>query len=390
MSNTIIDFLTPEVEIENSSNIIDSETKNHINTEEVNLSNDDEQQTQFDFLNSTEDVENTSTSVNKDTSKEVKQTETQIQTTADYYSKFIELSEKGLIDLDNLPEDISTDPDSPTTAEDTLKAVLHNIEKREAALVNYGEESLLGKLPQELKDAILYAKNEGDPIDYLRMTLESQEIKSLDPSIESHQEKIVREFYKTTDLTSDEINEKISDLRDTDLLKKEADKLKPKLDKRADEIAKSKLESQTAIKSQKEAVNNVAGERITNSLVKGVEGIKFNQQEAVEIFNTLMLEREFDYGTHKATRTGVEYLIDYHKYSKDGSPDKVIKALMILDPKGRFDSKIESLYKKEANKKFIADHVTNSGNKFKGVGVNTNEKQTQSTNSKQTNKFKFI
>ena len=400
MENTIIDFLTPDVSVED--NQINTENSNSINTQtdtqtidNAVVDNDTNTQTQFNFLDT--DSNTNSKGSDKDVDKNIivdKNTNNtnsqELINTSDYYTKFMELAESGLIDLENLPEDISTEPDSPTTAEDTLKAVLHNMEKRETSLLEYGQKALLGKLPEELQQAIIYANNEGDPIEYLKTTLISQEIKSLDPSNETHQEQIVREFYKSTDLSADDINEKITDLKDTDLLAKEALKLKPKLDKRADDIAKTKLESQTRIREQKEAVNKIASDRITGALVKGLGSIKFNQQEAIEFLNTLMGEQEFDYGTHKATKTGVEYLIDYHKYAKEGSPERVIKALMILDPKGRFDSKIENLYKKEFNDKFVSDHTINSKNKFKNTPNTNNQSGATNKNKPSNNKFKFI
>lgn len=145
MENTIIDFLTPDVSVED--NQINTENSNSINTQTDNQTNDNavvdndtNTQTQFNFLDT--DSNTNSKGSDKDVDKNIivdksnNNTNSQeLINTSDYYAKFMELAEAGLIDLENLPEDISTEPDSPTTAEDTLKAVLHNMEKRETSLL---------------------------------------------------------------------------------------------------------------------------------------------------------------------------------------------------------------------------------------------------------------
>lgn len=304
----------------------------------------------------------------------------------DYTNQFQELIDNGFIDPDDIPEGIDLSEGSKTTAEDTLKALLHNLPKTSNKLVNYGQNTLMSSLPKEMQQAILMANNNGDPLSHLRLLLETNDIKTLSPDNETHQEKIVREFYKTTDLTTDEIEEKIEDLKDTNLLQKEASKLKPKLDARAEKIAQEKLESQVAIKEQKEKYFNAASDRIQNSLVKGLENIKFSKEEATEFLGNIMKEQEFDYGTHKSTKTNIEFLIDFHKYSSEGDPSKIIKAYMILDPQGRYEQKLMDQYKSKMADKFVTEHVSNSGNKFK---IPNKSVQTSQSSQKSQGKFKF-
>jgi len=398
MENNFIDFLTPEgaepTEFETKESVIVDENKSHIDptkpkeeakqpddkpAEKSGKSGDQKELTStIDFIGNSEEGDDNSDTPNDQGTNE-----------QDYLDVFMDLAKNGYIDVDNLPDTVNTDEDSPTTAEDVLNAVLHNLPKREEALLKYGQDSLINQLPKQLQDAIAYAGNQGDPIEYLKTMIGSQEITSLDPEVESDQVTIVREFYKTTDLTPEEINEKIEDLKDTGLIAKEASKLKPKLDKRAEDVAQKKLESQANIKSQKDNATKAASTRVTNTLLKGVDGIKFKREEAEDMLDALMVEQEFNYGTHSATKTGIEYLIDFHKYSTTGNPERVIKALMILDPKGRYDEKLASLYKKDIQTQFVNDHMTNSKNKFRQP-AKTEPTNTKAQPNKGSGKFKFI
>lgn len=282
----------------------------------------------------------------------------------DYSDALQSLLEKGIIS--DFPETFNNAADrGPVTVEELNEVLEYNTSLKETRAAENTFNTILGKMSPELQKAYEYEAAGGNPADYLKVIIETRDLKGLDPTKVSDQEIIVREFYKNSGLEPEDINEKITDLKDAALLEKEASKLKPKLDKRAEDIAQEKMMSQRAVAEQKIALSQVAANRITEKLVKGVDSIKFNKEEANELLSSIMLEQSFKYGEGNVqTKTTLEYLIDYHKYSTDGDPSRVIKALMILDPKGRFDEKFAKSIKNDMVNKFTADHIKDSKSKF--------------------------
>ena len=303
--------------------------------------------------------------------------------TKDYTDVLQSLLEKGAVST--FPESFDNSADrGPLTLKELEEVVEYNNSLKEEEIANSTIQNILGKMSPELQKAYEYEVNGGKPSDYLKVLIEVQDLKELDITNVNDQERIVKEFYKNTGLEPDEIKEKIQDLKDASLLEKEASKLKPKLDKRAEDIAQAKLDSQNAIANQKKGLAQVAANRITDKLVKGIDNIKFSKNEANELLTSIMVEQDFKYGDDVQTKTTLEYLIDYHKYSSQGDPARVLKALMILEPSGKYDEKFAKLIKDQMVDKFTADHLKDSKNKFQ---VKTPQSTTPSKPAQ--SKFKF-
>lgn len=293
----------------------------------------------------------------------------------DFTERALEYYNKGFIV--EIPDELNPDEDQPLTKEMFDKLLEHNFNVvKEKTL-----EEAFSNISQELQNAIVFEQQGGDIKDYINVLNVVKEIKSLDPTNTKDQILIVKEFYTDAGLNNEEIAEKIEDLKSANLLQKEATKLKPKLDSKAEQIAKEREDEQAAIAEMKNKADEYAANRITEKLVKGFEDLKFNQLEATDLFNKVMVEQNFNYGNKIQKRTGVEYLIDFHKYSETGSPERLIKAMMILDPEGKFDSILEKNLKNKVTEKLINNKVADSNKKY--------ETDTNTKNTIKAKKFEF-
>jgi hypothetical protein len=112
-----------------------------------------------------------------------------------------------------------------TLADENLKYKEQSIQEKIAA-------DFIESLPEELKIAAEYWQQGGEDFKGLFQALgHVREIQELDPTVDSDQKEIVRQYFRNVgDLTEDEIEAQVEEWDDMSLLKKKAEMLKPKLD----------------------------------------------------------------------------------------------------------------------------------------------------------------
>lgn len=117
------------------------------------------------------------------------------------------LSEEGLIDFED-KEDL----------EDTPEVLFESIKNT----VNKEIQSYKDSIPEKAKQIIEFMEKGGDLDEYLTSVQKPFDIKTLDLENENHQEKVVREYLKLQEYTQDEIDETITDYKDSLILEKQA------------------------------------------------------------------------------------------------------------------------------------------------------------------------
>lgn len=272
--------------------------------------------------------------------------------------------------LKTLLEGVNTEEGVKSTKED-LKKIINNISNLKGHL-NLLEET--SSYSDDIKKAIIYEKSGGTMSDYFKTLSQKYNITSLDIEKESDQEQIIRYFYRDNDiLSSEEVDEKIEELKDLGLLQKEASKLKPKLDKKSAELADNIVKEQKLISDQKESLKKSTGLSLNKEMSSGFKGVKLTSDEINQITHDLLEEKEFTYGKNKQTKKVIEYLIDYNLYADKGDKKRSILAYMVLNP--NFDKKIEKIFNTKEINKFIEDHQKESFSKFKNIkSEDTNQK----------------
>jgi hypothetical protein len=368
-ASELIDASLTGHDLEEQSPIVNEEIQNAKKEEEV----DSKETAKRDVEEVQEELSDLFKDLVEEEENDIKINKNETSTELDFTDEVTKFLEEGFI-LD-IPDDLNPEEDQPVSKDLFNKILEHNIPLlKENAVVE-----ALSQLSEELQQAILFEQQGGEVKDYLNVLNAVADIKNLDPTNQKDQIAIVSEFYLEAGLSQDDVNEKINDLKKANLLEKEATKLKPRLDEKAAAIAKAKEDEQLAISQMKEKADQYAANRITEKLVKGFETFKFDKSKANDLFSKVMVEQQFNYGNKVQKKTGIEYLIDFHKYSETGSPERLLKALMILDPSGSYDNVLESSFKNKVTEDIIRKRVADTEKRY----------ETTNTNKTKTNNKKF-
>lgn len=238
------------------------------------------------------------------------------------------------------------DENAPVTKETLTKFLEVNINKK----VEESFDSFFTSLSDYSQRLIKYDVNaKGENVDqFLRTLVEENQIKSLNVENEYDQEKILRQWYKNEDkFTSEEIDEKISELKDAGLMEKEAKRIKPKLDLEAESIARQKEEEQKNLRELEKKVSEDYTQRVINVLKEGqIKGVKLNKEDLSQVYSFLTNdEMEVTiHGGKKVTMTPLEAIIFFNKYDKKGSLENLALATLLLTNPEKF----EDVYTKRA------------------------------------------
>jgi hypothetical protein len=368
-ASELIDASLTGHDLEEQSPIVNEEIQNAKKEEEV----DSKETAKRDVEEVQEELSDLFKDLVEEEENDIKINKNETSAELDFTDEVTKFLEEGFI-LD-IPDDLNPEEDQPVSKDLFNKILEHNIPLlKENAVVE-----ALSQLSEELQQAILFEQQGGEVKDYLNVLNAVADIKNLDPTNQKDQIAIVSEFYLEAGLSQDDVNEKINDLKKANLLEKEATKLKPRLDEKAAAIAKAKEDEQLAISQMKEKADQYAANRITEKLVKGFETFKFDKSKANDLFSKVMVEQQFNYGNKVQKKTGIEYLIDFHKYSETGSPERLLKALMILDPSGSYDNVLESSFKNKVTEDIIRKRVADTEKRY----------ETTNTNKTKTNNKKF-
>ena len=287
------------------------------------------------------------------------------------------LSDEGIIEegYEGFTEDTEPSP------EVLKKLIEHNVElKQQKALEQFFET--VSPLAQRILSFDLNSKGENLET-FLRSIIEENNIKSLNVENEYDQEKIVRTFLSDQDFSSEEIEEKIEELKINSLLKKEAERIKPKLDQRAEAIAKEQEQSQAMLRQLETQRKQAYFDRITPILSKGkVKDIPFGQEEGEKMAALLMID-DVDVSLPEGRKVKMSLLdaeIMKHKYSSQGDPELLIMAAYLLSNPEKFYKRFaEMAHTKETND-FVKTQKYNI--KTKSESVITNAKDSKPQNVK--------
>ena len=280
--------------------------------------------------------------------------EEQIETDDTFVDIINTLAEE--IGFDEAPEGF--DPNSAPDKEMFLKFIEHNTAKK----IDQAVDELFDNLSEQTKRIVSYDLNsKGENIEsYLKSLIEENNIKSLSIDNEFDQEKIVRRYYENTgDFSKEEIEEKLSDLKEASLLEKEAKKLKPKLDQLAEKIAKEQEEVQKQLREYEQQMSKNYNERVIGLLEKGnVGGIKLSKEEVGTIYSFLTDDKmDISLPNGKKTQMApLDAVIYFNKYDQKGSLENLALATLLLtNPK-----KFEEVYAKRATTKVTEEFVKNN------------------------------
>ena len=117
------------------------------------------------------------------------------------------LSEEGIIDFEDSAE-----------LQDTPEVLFESVKNTIAKEIQSYKDSI----PEKAKNLIEYIEKGGDVDSYLNAIQKPFDVNALDLTLESDQEKAVREYFKIQEYTQEEIDETIKDYKDSLILDKQA------------------------------------------------------------------------------------------------------------------------------------------------------------------------
>lgn len=270
--------------------------------------------------------------------------------------------------------------------ETILELLKHNINvQKDVAVQQFYDE-----LPETVQRLISFSLNsnsdEEDIVSYAKVLIEKSNISSLNVSDEYDQEQIVRAWYNNEDWKSEEIEEKITDLKDAGLLEKEAKRIKPKLDQIAEQIAQRKEDEaaqirEMEIKYKKDYIN-----RLQDLFSKDkIADVSFTNAEKQALLRNLISDDiEVPMPNNKKVKMPyLEALITYHRYSPKADLENLALATLILTDRTAFDNKYKKMIESRATSEFVKDHKYDSAKKAGALKVKDNgQKQIPQNSSK--------
>jgi hypothetical protein len=329
--------------------------------------------------------------------------EQETTTSDDYFSGLLddqletESDFKSLIQ-NNIDADIFTESDfegvDGVDADSYNKVLANSIERIKKEAQETVMNDVFAGMSDTMKFVYQQELNGGNAKDYLRIILDIQETVDLDTDNSKDQETIVREYYKSTGMKSEVIESKIKRLKSReDDLQEEAILVKDELIEVHRKKAQDKAENDIKAQNYKNERNKISADNLTKNLLGGItvkgskDKINLTREEAKEIFSSIQMDYESDFGKGKVLQSNLEHCIDYHRYSPKGDTNRLIQAVMILDPSGKYDEKLRSLFKKEAVNKTM-EELKASSDKKSEVTQKPTSKQDSNNNSAKTFKFK--
>lgn len=292
-----------------------------------------------------------------------------------YVSKVNSLFSEGLITIttEELDEVLGEyDEFGPEEQEKVLIASLRKAaqEKEEsfAKAKEEGIKELLESLDSVTKKGVEFSLSNPEPEemrDFYKGLIYESDIKSLNPENIEDAEKILKEYYKDLGYKQEDIEEKISDLKQLNKLNKEAILVKPKLDAKAETIANRKLDEQKAIVDYEESRKVDLMKKINVIAKEGnIDGIPVTR-ETMDFLVAALAGQEYQVPIKgkKVDLNLAEAMILHHKHSPKGDLKLLMKALILLHNPSEFDKfYVKRVQTKETNR-FIKEHRISSSGK---------------------------
>lgn len=243
------------------------------------------------------------------------------------------------------------DPDKDPDSEVLVKLLEHNLELRDSKVLT----EFINTVSPLAQRILSYDLNKGENLEnFLKTIIEENNIKNLKVDSEYDQERIVRLWYSDEDYTPEEIEEKIDELKKASLLEKEAGRVKPKLDARAEQIAKQEEESQAMLRKIELQRKEQYIDRVEEIISKGKVGnITLSKETAQKVMALLILD-DMKVKLPEGREVKMSYLdaeIMKHKYSSQGNPELLVQAAYLLtDPEGFYKQFANAAKTEEVNK----------------------------------------
>jgi uncharacterized protein YggL (DUF469 family) len=208
-------------------------------------------------------------------------------------------------------------------------------------------------LPQELQYAAKYVADGGQDLKSLFKVLASaEEVRDLNPSNESDQEQIIREYLRATNFgTMEEINEEIDGWKDRGDLESKALKFKPKLDAMQEKVVQGKLAEQENLRRQQQAAAQQYMENVYNTVASAdINGLKLDKKTQGLLYNGLVQPNYPSISGRPTNLLG--HLLEKYQYVEPNH-GLIAEALWLLSDPDGYRGKVREQAKVETTEKVV-------------------------------------
>ncbi len=343
---------------------LEEEIEDVVNTEDVddNLKKLDEDPARKLMSSYMEDLMSKTTDDTNDSPINIQQS-----SSINYVDQLNEYLEGGLIELteDDIQEELEAEEFGFEQFMSSVKKGLEikkqkQIEEKENAIVEAFKKELggLSEITRKGIEFERYNQDDNSVADFYKTLVYKSDITNLNPEVERDAEKILREWNKIQGLSSEESDETISDFKEAGKLSRQASIIKPKLDSKAAEISKMKLDEQRLIDEQEEELKSGLEEKVRSILNTGKVGnIPIDKQLATWLYRSVVQDEiPVKIKGKTVNLTGAEALVMYHKYDEKGSVERLMQSLIFLTDPEKFDSTYVKEVKLKETEKYVSDH----------------------------------
>jgi hypothetical protein len=251
--------------------------------------------------------------------------------------------------------DDTTEP----TLEVISKLIAHNVDLAKDEAIQDFYTNDISPVTQRIIDFDLESKDPAEILSFMRALVEENNIKTLSLDNEFDQEKIVRTWFQNENWTSEEVDEKVADLKTAGLLSKEATRIKPKLDQKTEEVARKKEEGVREMKAMEQNRRQNFLSKVQNTLKTQKLGEVALTTEETKRLTAIMDSNPISVNLPNGSKTEMPYLealIAYNRFSEKGDIETLALAALLLSDRKAFDEKYKRVVENKVTNEFVKDH----------------------------------
>ena len=251
--------------------------------------------------------------------------------------------------------DDTTEP----TLEVISKLIAHNVDLAKDEAIQDFYTNDISPVTQRIIDFDLESKDPSEILSFMRVLVEENNIKTLSLDNEFDQEKIVRTWFQNENWTSEEVDEKVADLKTAGLLSKEATRIKPKLDQKTEEVARKKEEGVREMKAMEQNRRQNFLSKVQNTLKTQKLGEVALTTAETKRLTAIMDSNPISVNLPNGSKTEMPYLealIAYNRFSEKGDIETLALAALLLSDRKAFDEKYKRVVENKVTNEFVKDH----------------------------------
>ena len=253
------------------------------------------------------------------------------------------------------------------SVKDWKELIQANFEEREKALREQTPKEFFESLPQELQYAAEYVAKGGTDIKGLfRALSQTEEVRSLDPRNDEHQELIARQYLQATNFGNGDnelIEDQLQEWIESGVIAKKAQQFKPKLDQMQEEVVQSKLAQQEQFRAEQQKKKEEYMENIYNTLKPSeLNGVKIDSKRQKFLWDELTTVK-YESMTGRPTNL-LGKLLEDHQFGKSPRYDLIAETLWLLSDPDDYKENIRKQAKNEVTQDTVRKLKTEEARKL--------------------------